>query len=177
MLKPIFYSAIFVCTLNSTSTDAKKRSLYDSRLKVDPQLEALWYADDEGNEITEDSDYVVSVGAKLQMVIQANKDADGELATIDMEEEACTYRLISDTYELKNGFIDDIVLNGDSVDPKNPDRALNNLTRLHFIGIEETRQCLEAYKEEVKYREKNSWCEKKSWPFRTSNSSKVQRCR
>lgn len=181
MIKPLSYLIVLLSLLNISTADAQKRKLYESRLKFDPQLEALWFEDGQGNEITEGDDYEIEVGATLELVIQANKDANGELANIDMEEEACTYRLVSDDYKLVNGFVSNIVLNGDSLDPKkdseNPKRELNNLTRLKFIGIEETDQCLEDYEQELAKREKRKWCKKRSWPYRSWGTSKRQNCR
>ena len=176
MNKRCSYLVLLACIFNVTSVDARKRSFYESRLKIDPQLEAIWFADGNGNEITEDGDYEIEVGAELQLIIQANKDSNGKLAIIDMEEEACSYKLISDDYQMVDGFIEEIVLNGDSYDPRKPNRTLNNLTILTFIGIEVTDQCLEEYQKGVKKREKRGWCKKRNWPFRSSNSSKIQRC-
>ena len=136
MLKPLSYLISLLCILSISAVDARKHN--KSRLKLNPKMEAIWFTNGQGNKRTNDDEYQLSVGSTLYVVIQANKDAHGQSAIFDLEEAACTYQLINDDYQIKNGVVHGIILNGDSINPRKPSRRLNNLTRLGFIAIEET---------------------------------------
>ena len=148
-MKVILKTLLTLCCLSVVNTlDAQE-----------PELQNSWIEDSQGN-IT---DAPLSVGDIVTLVITANKAADGELITIDLEGMSCSYRLLDERYKIKNGVIKGVMVNGDNHENNNTTRPLNNQTRLRFITIRETQQCLDTLETN---RIKANTCYKKSWPYR-----------
>ncbi len=172
----LYWSLAFIFIFTISFADAKKRSGKRTQKEQagDPEFTGFWYEDDFGNKLEDISDY--ELGDFVQLVITANKASNGKLADIDMEEEACIFELISDSYPSNFGIINDIVLKGDSLDEGEVERELDDQTRLRFKLIEETDHCLTGYKKALKKHKRSLLCEKRSWPLRRRINFQVRDC-
>jgi len=170
MKKNFYYGLLLVSALCCNTINAEPQNDQGS----EPNFEGTWFEDEQGNIIAPDE--TINIGDVVIMVIEANKAANGELANIDLEEMGCTYRLLSDQYKIHHGFINDIVINGDSYDPQQPDRQLKNQTRLRFQAIEETDHCLAGFEKARKERLAKTFCKKRSWPYRRWFNKHIRKC-
>jgi len=100
----------------------------------EPELLATYTVDEHGNRFTRST---LAAGEKLYMILIANKSAHGKKADIDLgltPDTVCQYRFLDESLVVEEGVLKGVTLNGDSYDPDNSERVLNNKTRITIIG-------------------------------------------
>jgi len=101
-----------------------------------PYIFNLYTSDHLGRVIDE-----IYIGEEVYLNIVTNTLAIGEKLTVDLENQSCEYNLTNDNYEIENGIIDDVLVNGKSHKCKNGQERIH--TQLKLIGVRATADCIE----------------------------------